>query len=462
MVQSPQHSDSALGGFDWLDKTASLRRWFADWLAGAWRHIYWESLHQLHTKEEWEAYAAMEDFTKTFAATIGQLSTAEQIAALDAEARALNFKTTRERVKDELRCFLTNAGKQKEHAAAFKASPWCDHFATMEHILEQAGKSIPYKLYPDDPNARLALESVISEFGSLEIHREVSPAMSKLFAAQRGLNQFDKAIKSLPVESAPLQAFQKIEPGLRDCSATLQAEINRRANDAAEFIQPLRERRLQRRVYFAVRRLCKPKDGPDKLANFVKNVLKEWPYVPTGMTLDLEEHFSADNRRKLVRDHLGLAEREMNKEGRALWPVLNAIVFRDELRGSLLHLANKAREQTKEKRKGWPHLRKALRVVFNHIGRSLYVEEIMRNFERAYFSSMRSVTREQRMPLLPELSNDPDHSVRDLTLRERMILFQRVNRKLCPGFKVDPDGRDSYSTLYRRAMKAVRKELGQT
>jgi hypothetical protein len=63
MVQSPQHSDSALGGFDWLDKTASLRGWFADWLRGAWRQIYWESLHQLHTKEEWAAYGAMEDFT---------------------------------------------------------------------------------------------------------------------------------------------------------------------------------------------------------------------------------------------------------------------------------------------------------------------------------------------------------------------------------------------------------------
>jgi len=462
MVQSSQQTDCSLGGFDWLDTKPSLRRWFADWLTGAWIRIYWESLLRLHTKDEYAASGAMEDFTKRFAITAGHLSTAEQLATLDEKARTLNFKTTRERVDDELRFFLTSAGKQKEHSEAFKASPWCDHFATTEHILEQAGKSIPYKLYPDDPNARLALESVISEFGSFGIHRECSPAMSKPFAVQRGLNQFDMAIKSLPLESPLLAAFQKIELGLRDCSATLQTEINRRANDPAEYVQPLRERRLQRRLYFAVRRLCRPKDGPDKLANFVKNVLKEWPYVPAGMPLDLEQHFSADNRRKLVLGHLGLAQREMNKEGRALWRVLNAIVLRDELRGSLLHLANKAHEQAKEQRKGWPHLRKALRVVFNHIGRNLYIEETMRNFERAYFPSMRNLKREQRMRLLPELGNDPDHSVRDLTLRERMVLFQRVNGTLCPGFKVDPDGRDSFSTLYRRAMKAVRKELGQT
>jgi len=403
----------------------------------------------------------MVDFIKTFAVKVGHLPTAEQLAALDAKALTLNFKTTRERVEDELRYFLTRAGKREEHSEAFKASPWCGHFAMMEHILERAGKSIPYQLYPDDPDARLALESVISEFGSFEIHRKVSPVMSHLFAVQHGLGQFEKASNLLPAGSPLLAAFQKLEPGLRDYSASLQTEIDRRANHPAEYKQPLRDRRLQRRVYYVVRRLCKPKDGPDKLANFVTNVLKEWPYVPARMTLDLEERFSADNRRKLVRDHLGLAEGEMNKEGGALWRVLNAIVLRDELRGSLLHLAHKAHQQSEQRRKGWPHLRKALRAVFYHIRRELSDEEMFRNFERANFAWMRNLTRDQRMRLLPELGNDPDHTALDLTKKERMILFKRFNKRNRTLLKRDADGRASFATRYGRAMKAVRKELGQ-
>lgn len=459
MTRNPEYP---LGGFDWLDRNANLRRWFATWLTSHWTEIYSGSVSELHSKADWENFDRMENAIKQLAVKLPTFPSAKQISAVDAKARKFSFKTTRDRIENELKWFLTHAGKQPENSLAFKASPWCDHFATMEHILEQTGKDIPYKLYPDDPNAQLALASVISEFGSLEILREASPAMSQLFAVQRGFDQFDKAIKSLPTESPLLSAFHNIEPGLREYSTTLQTEINRRANEPAAFFSPLRVRRLQRRIYFAVRRLCKPKDGPDKLAGFIQKLLRNWPRIYAGMELDLEEHFNADNRRKLVRDHFGLAEGQMNKEGRALWRVLNAIAFRDELRGSLLHLAHKAHQHAKQQRRGWPHLRMALRVAFSHIGRSLYVEEIMRNFERAYFSSMRNVTREQRMRLLSELGKDSDDSVRDLTLKERMILFQQVNRKLCPGFKVDPDGRDSYSTLYRRAMKAVRIELGQS
>lgn len=461
MAPSQTLPECPLGGFDWLDKKESLRNWFANWLADTWRLIYRESLHQLHTKADWDAYGAMEETVKRLAIELPRPSTAEQLAAIDAEARKLHFKTTRERIEDELRWFLERAGQQKEHAAAFKASPWCDHFATKKHILNRAGKGIPYKLYPHDPNARLALESVISEFGSLSISRGFSPAMSQLFAVQRGFDQFDKAIKSLPVESPMLLAFRKLEPGLRHYSATLQAEINLRANEPAAFFTPLRVRRLQRRVYFAVRRLCKPKDGPDKLAGFIQALLKLWPCVPAGMTLDLEEHFNADNRRKLVRDYLGLADGQTNKEGRALWFVLHAIVFRDELRGSLLHLAHKAHQQAKQRRKGWEHLRKALRAVFHHIGRELSDEEMFRNFERANFPHMRNLTREQRLRLLPELGNDPDQSVRDLTTKERMILFKRYNAKNRTPLERDADGKGSFATRYGRARKAVRKELGQ-
>jgi hypothetical protein len=65
------------------------------------------------------------------------------------------------------------------------------------------------------------------------------------------------------------------------------------------------------------------------------------------------------------------------------------------------------------------------------------------------------------MRLLPELGNDPDHSVRDLTKRGRMELFKRYNKKTRTLLETDADRKNSFATRYGRAMKAVRKELGQ-
>lgn len=341
----------------------------------------------------------MVEAVKGVALKLPRFSTAEQLAALDAEANTFSFKTTRERIESELRYFLRRAGQQRQNAAAFKASPWCNHFANERRILEQAGCNLPKKLYPGDPDSQLALESVIGEFGSFEISREVSPA--------------------------------------------------------------LRVRRLQRALFYAIRRLCKPKVGPANLATFIQNVLKEWPRVPAGMGFDLENHFSTDNRRELVRDHLGLAKLQSNKEARALWRVLHAVIFRDELREPLLRLAYGAHLQAKKRRKGWDHLRKALRVIFNHIRSEPSDAEKFRDFERANFPWMRNISREQRMRLLPELGNDPDHSERDLTKKERMILAARYLKKTRTALEKDADGKGSFATRYGRAMKTVRKELGQ-
>src|SRR3954469_19002189 len=108
MTQNPEHP---LGGFEWLDKKANLRRWFANWLTEAWKRVYRESIHQLHTKADRDAYDAMKESVKRLASKWPRRSTAEQLAAIDSEARKFNFKTTRERVEDELRYFLTRAGQ---------------------------------------------------------------------------------------------------------------------------------------------------------------------------------------------------------------------------------------------------------------------------------------------------------------------------------------------------------------
>jgi hypothetical protein len=458
VTQNPKYP---LGGFDWLDRNASLRQWFANWLTSHWTHIYSESVRELHSKADWKNFDWMEKTIKELVIQLPRFPTAKQISAVDAKARKFKFKTTRDRIEDELESFLTRAGKQPEHAPAFKASPWCNYFANEDHIFEQAGTNLPYKLYPRDPDMRLVLGSVISEFGSFEISRGVSPELSQLFAVQRGFAQFDKATISLPIESPILTAYLETEPKLREFSTMLQAEINRRVSEPAAFFTPLRVRRLQRAFYYAVRRLCKPKDGPEKLAAFVQNLLKTWPQIPAGMEFDLENYFNTDKRREFVRGHLGLDKLQSNKEASALWRVLHAVIFRDELRDPLLRLTRDADMRANQRRKGWEHLRHALKTVFSHIRRDASDEAKFRNFERSNFPHMRNLTRERRMRLLPELGNDPDHSVRDLTKKERMILAARYLKKTRTALEKDADGKNSFATRYGRAMKDVRKELGQ-
>lgn len=360
--------------------------------------IYRDSLRQLHTRTDFAAYDRMEEAAKKLTEKSALLTTAEQIALLDDEAKKLKFKTSRERIEDELRYFLTRAGRQQEHTEAFKASPWCNHFAVQKHILEQAGKDLPYKVYPDDPESRLLLENVITEFGSLGIWRTTSPTLC--------------------------------------------------------------ERRIQRALYFAVQRLCSAEGGVKKLAAFIHDVLRGWPMRPAGMEFDLEHYFDTDLRRKLVSSHLGLASERGTKEARALYRVLGAIINREELRESLLGLAYNARLKAEKRRKGWQHLRRGLGIVFNHIARQPSDEEMFRNFERSNFPWMRNLTREQRMRLLPELGNDPDPSVRDLTKAERMILAARHLPPTRKPLELDADGKNSFATGYGRAMRTVKKELG--
>ena len=90
--------------------------------------------------------------------------------------------------------------------------------------------------------------------------------------------------------------------GLRKFSTALQTEINQHDNEPTALIPPLRGRRIQVALYAAVRRLCKPKDGPAKLATSIQSLLRQWPRVYAGMELDLETHFNEDKRRELVRD----------------------------------------------------------------------------------------------------------------------------------------------------------------
>jgi hypothetical protein len=470
--------DFSLGGFDWVDRDKSLWPLFALWLIKHWHRLYRRSLNSLPgvsidirkkrpklykpASLTWgDAYGAMEKALKRLAVTLPKYSSSEQLALVHAEAKKLGLNTDRGRVEGELERFLTFQ-PYPEFAPLLKASPWCNYFANQQHIFEQAGQKLPYKYYPRDPVMRLALENVISEFGSIEISRGVSPELAKLLAVRRQLAQLVDSVKCLPAKSALLVASQEAEPKLQKFVQSLELEITERiTNHSDALTHPLHDRRLQRALFFAARRLCKPSGGASKLAAFIQNLLKQWPQLPAGLGLDLKEHFNVEVCRRILREHLGLANGQVNKDFRALSHVLLAIIWREDLRASLLRLACYARQRAEERRKGWEHLHNVLEAVFKHICHESSMEEQIRDFERANFPGMRNLTREQRMQLLPELGNDPNHAVRDLTKKERMILAQRVlaGGKTCK--TVSTVNLNSYATQYGRAMKAVRKELGQ-
>jgi hypothetical protein len=455
--------DYSLGGFDWVDRDKKLWPLFARWLNERWYWLYQTAFDQRPPSLSWgDAFGAMEKAIAKLADELPKHSSRVQLALVNAEAKKLGLEISPRQVEDQFERFL-KFQRRPEYELLLKASPWCNYFAVGEQICEQAGATLPYKIYPNEAKMRLSLECVISEFGSREIWRETSPEMSRLFAVRRALAKFDEAIKRLPSGSSLLPALQKAEPELQKFSASLEAEINQRANDPDAFVPPLRSRRLQRALFFAVRHLCKPKDGSNKLATFIQILLKAWPYVPAGMQLDLDAHFNVEKRHELVRRHLGLVNGQTNKDARALCRVLHAIVFQEELRHPLLILAHHARLQADKRRKGWQHLHKAFKAVFNHIHRKLSDEEQFRNFIRSNFPDFRQMPAERRNRLFkqffPNGYRDQNQEARDLTKTEQLIIAEKCLRPK-KAIQFDGDGRSSSAASYGRATNAILKELG--
>jgi hypothetical protein len=469
--------DYSLGGFDWVDNEPKLWPLFARWLTEKWYSLYRHAFNELPgvvidlrdhkqtvykpaTPSWGDTFGAMTTAIEQLADQLPKCSSREQLALVQTEARKLGLSTTGERVEKELERFLTFQ-PHPEYIPLFKASPWCNYFANREHILERAGTNLPYKLYSQHPGLRLALENVISEFGSIEISCAVSPTLSRLFAVQRAFKQLREKLKELPPDSVLSTAYRNAEPGFQSFWETLQSEISKVVNAPDALTPPLRVRRIQRALFYSVHHLCKSKDGSAKLAGFIHKLLKDWPQLPAGMTFNFNDYFDAAKCQRILREHLGLADAQTNKDFRALSHVLRAIVWRDELRDSLLRLACHARAQAEQQRKGWQHLQKALVAVFTHICREPSIEEQIRNFERSNFPEMRNLSRERRMQLLPEMGNDPDHSDRDLTKKERMAIASRLLAEPKTSQSIPPSNPAAFSAQYSRAMKAVRKELGQ-
>ncbi len=475
--------DYSLGGFDWVDSDAMLWPSFAHWLTDNWYSLYRrafdnlpgividlrngkQTVHKPASLTWGDAYGAMEKAVEKLADELPKKSSREQLALVHAEARKLGLTTTREQVEDELERFLTFQ-QHPQYEALLKASPWCNYFANQEHIFERAGDNLPPMHYPGESGLQLALRRILSEFGSFE-HGGISPELSRLFAARRALTKFEEAVKQLPRKSSLRSVLKKAKAGLSDFSTALELKIKRCMDKEPDiFTPPLRVRRNQRALYFAGRRCCKIQNGSKKLASFIVGFFRtDWPRVPAGLEYDLAKHFDLDKSRAVIRKFLGLTENQTTKESKALWRILHAIIFRDELRDALLRLAYDADQKTKSKRnpKAWQHFSNALAAVFEHIFHQPSDEAQFRNFIRANYPDMRHMPCERRQRLFKKLfpegyrdRNDP--SPRDLTKSEQMIIAQKCLQLKKP-IMFDGEGRSSSESSYGRASKDVLKELG--
>jgi hypothetical protein len=467
--------DYSLGGFDWVDRDSTLWPSFAHWLIEKWYDFYKPAFGK--------PYEALEEAIAKLADELPKYSSREQIALVHAEARKLGLTTTREQVENELERFLTfqplhqhkaqldktspqyktRLKKIQHYEALLKASPWCNYFANQEHIFERAGDNLPPMHYPGEGSLQLALRCVLSEFGSFE-HGGISPELSRLFAVNRALKQFYEAVEQLPNESSLQSVLKKAKAGLISFSTAIELKIKQCMDKEPDiFTPPLRVRRNQRALYFAVRRCCKIQNGSKKLGGFIVGFFRtDWPRVPAGLEYDPAKHFDLNKGRAVIRKFLGLTENQTTKERKALWRILHAIIFRDELRDALLRLAYDADQKTKSKRnpKAWQRFRNALAAVFEHIFHQPSDEARFRNFIRANYPNMRHTTPKQRQKLFPEgYSGRNDRAKRDLTKTEQMIIAQKCLQLKTP-ITFDGVGRSSSWASYGRAVTQVLKEIG--
>jgi len=453
-----QTSVPSLGSVSWLD-TPELRAWFAKWLLQSWQSFYSKSLDALPGRSFAEADDGITSALKRRARQLPLLSTADQLATVAAVAAKFGLRTDRDAVLFELGWHLKKSGHTPENRAAYQASPWCNFHAVREQIRERHGLLLSSTHYPkpSEGDLRVAFKVVLTELGSPEIGRLDSPKLAQLLSLQREVAALDKAASTLPQHSPLHAAWSDVGPALAAFAGRLDAHLNdvRKEPDA---LTPLHVRRQQRALFSAVRRILRlsddPLTGPKGLAVFLVSRLREWPLLPAGMTVDLANAFTPEQRQAIVRVHLGLAPEATSKAACALWRILHVAIFREHLREPLLRLAHDARQR----RKGWIHLRGALEAIFVHLNHEPSDGELFRDFERVNYPCMRQLTREQREALVPESGRDPNASVRDLTPKERLAVAARYLKPKVP--ITFSEGRSPSEVSYRRARAGVRKELG--
>ena len=215
----------------------------------------------------------------------------------------------------------------------------------------------------------------------------------------------------------------------------------------------------------------KCKSGPRKLAAVVVTFVRELrSKAMSGVSSsDLKSCVGFNKREcfKLVRGHLSSRKitlsDEARTEARIATFVLQAVVLNENLRGSLLMLADDALTTQNGRRKGLGHLGKKLKVIFNHICGQPSDCELMRNFIRADFAAMKNTTPDQRKKMF---GMNQDKQIRDLMLKEKLSLFEKflIDKpskfpKLKKEITVDRS-RTSSEVSFREAWKDVEKELG--
>lgn len=405
MPPTPQPPQPAGVSLDWLD-TPDSRRWLSSWLLVNWPQLFQNGFRQLHALDYNRAYDGMEKAMRRLTHRLPNLTAICQLQAIQGAACNLGLTTTSEAM---LRTLLTQLEfhlihisekppkkprkasqadiRKWEHATnewrllkrILNASPWAAIPARRKRSLENAGLALCAKHYPGNPDCQLALRRVMAILSAVEI------------------------------QSGPTRSTIAL-------------------------------RRVQRGLFAAVRRLSRLEDGLRRLSVFLASLLRAWPRIPAGLSFELHSHFHSDRLRACIRDHLHLATGQSTKEAVALWRVVHAAIYREDLRSSLLTLAF-GEEQRKEagSTRVWEHLSAALADAITFVTRARSQQEQVTDLLLSAHEEARGIS-------------------------PSWFLASKVNAvlKLIPAEKFDraPEGKTSAEVMVRRAHRKLKRHYG--
>lgn len=305
----PPRNFTELGSLDWVDRSPATRRWLTTWLLANWRRLYWPSLSKIPARQCSRVRDGMAAVLQRLSPKLPQLSSGEQLSAVNAQARLFGLATTRRVLLRELKFHFDMVARGRnarrlnpDEEQAMRASPWRNAEAVDRLTVRQLGFTSLLRHYSHSPDLALSFESVIIEFCALEIWREWPPA--------------------------PRQA----------------------------------ERR--RRLSNAVRELCEIEQHPRRLARFVVRVAQEcrafepeWRLWTKATHTRLARHFNDRRRRQILQSHLRSPRAKQTTRMAAMSALFRGIVENGELCCDLvrLHEDNASRLQT------------ALAALFQHV-----------------------------------------------------------------------------------------------
>jgi hypothetical protein len=280
-LSNPGGTPTKLGSLPWLDTSPTTRRWLAKWLCTSWERLFFSSLSNIHGRQVPLVCETMEAGMRWLSKRLPALTSAEQLAALDALARTSGLETTRQHLLSELESDLravprrNRGGSNKEQIR--RASPWRSVVAIERLTDEQLGFPILRKHYREPPDLAQAFDSVVVDLSVSDAWSEWPPAQTT---------------------TSP-----------------------------------------QRNLSAAIRFLCGRESHPGRLAAFVLRVVRECRSVPQAQQSLLKKYFDARRRHQILQSHLRSSHTRKTRRSVALDALFRAIVQHADLRADLIQLS---------------------------------------------------------------------------------------------------------------------------